>query len=262
MNFDDDLKACAALVQRADPDRFMAIMAAPVPARPVLFAIYALNVEVARVPWVASEAMIGEIRLQWWRDALGEIAAGTPVRPHVVLTPLARILSPENATDLDGMILARRWDIYKDPFTDTPDLNRFIQQTTGTLIGVAAQSLGQADTGVVADFAYGVGLANWLRVVADLRARGRDPLPRNMPQDTPDAILDLAQSGLDRMARARANRAGVSRAAAPAMLVGWQATALLQQVMRDPGRVAAGTLGQGEIARRAGLMAKVVTGRW
>lgn len=258
MNFDDDLKACAALVQRADPDRFMAIMAAPVPARPVLFALYALNVEVARVPWVATEAMIGEIRLQWWRDALGEIAAGKPVRPHVVLTPLARMLSPESAADLDGMILARRWDIYKDPFTGTPDLIRFIQQTTGTLIGVAAQSLGPADTGVVADFAYGVGLANWLRVVADLRARGRDPLP----QDTPDAVLELAQSGLDRMEQARANRAGISRAAAPAMLVGWQASALLQQVMRDPGRVAAGTLGQGEIARRAGLMAKVVTGRW
>ncbi|MFN5827641.1 MAG: phytoene synthase, partial [Rhodobacterales bacterium] len=33
--------ACAALVQRGDPDRFMAVMAAPVAARARLFPLYA-----------------------------------------------------------------------------------------------------------------------------------------------------------------------------------------------------------------------------
>ena len=56
VEFDDDVKACAALVHRADPDRFMAVMAAPVPARPLLFPLYALNVEVARAPWVTQES--------------------------------------------------------------------------------------------------------------------------------------------------------------------------------------------------------------
>ena len=51
-------------------------MAAPVEARRVLFPLYAFNVEVARAPWVTSEPMIGEMRLQWWRDALEEIARG------------------------------------------------------------------------------------------------------------------------------------------------------------------------------------------
>jgi 15-cis-phytoene synthase len=258
MRFDADLTACAALVQRADPDRFMAVMAAPVRARATLFPIYAMNVEVARAPWVTGEAMIAEIRLQWWRDALCEIAKGGVIRRHEVVTPLARVLSPQCAGDLDEMIAARSWDIYKDPFDSSAHMKRYIAQTTGVLIGVAVQSLGAADRQVVADFAYGVGLANWLRAVAGLRAGGRIPLP----DDTPDAIRELAQGGLDRIARARGNRAAVSRAAAPALLVGWLGEPLLQQVMRDPGRVAAGTLGQGEIARRAGLMAKVVTRRW
>ena len=51
-------EACAALVEKADPLRFRAAMAAPVPARKVLFPLYAFNIEVARAPWVTQEAMI------------------------------------------------------------------------------------------------------------------------------------------------------------------------------------------------------------
>ena len=40
------LAACAALVERADPDRFAATMAAPVAARARLWPLYALNIEV------------------------------------------------------------------------------------------------------------------------------------------------------------------------------------------------------------------------
>ena len=79
MTFSPDLAACAALVQRADPDRFLAVMAAPVAARRVLFPLYAMNVEVSRAPWVTAEPMIAEMRLQWWRDALAEIAGGGAV---------------------------------------------------------------------------------------------------------------------------------------------------------------------------------------
>ena len=33
MSFDPDVTACAALVEKADPDRFLAVIAAPVAAR-------------------------------------------------------------------------------------------------------------------------------------------------------------------------------------------------------------------------------------
>ena len=89
MDFDDDLTACAQLVERGDPDRFAAAMAAPVRARAVLFPLYAFNLEVARAPWLTQESMIAEMRLQWWRDALEEIRAGGLVRRHEVVTPLA-----------------------------------------------------------------------------------------------------------------------------------------------------------------------------
>ncbi|MDZ7907533.1 MAG: hypothetical protein U5N10_04435 [Gemmobacter sp.] len=44
-------EACAALVERADPERFAATMAADVADRPLLWPLYAFNIEVARAPW-------------------------------------------------------------------------------------------------------------------------------------------------------------------------------------------------------------------
>ena len=81
------IQACADLVARGDPDRFRAAMAAPVPARQVLFPIYAFAVEVSRAPWVTQEPMIAEMRLQWWRDVCDEIEAGKPARAQEVVGP-------------------------------------------------------------------------------------------------------------------------------------------------------------------------------
>ena len=107
MDFDDDLTACAQLVERGDPDRFAAAMAAPVRARAVLFPLYAFNLEVARAPWLTQESMIAEMRLQWWRDALEEIRAGGLVRRHEVVTPLAHVLDADSAGRLDRLSRSR-----------------------------------------------------------------------------------------------------------------------------------------------------------
>src|SRR6056297_1992934 len=137
MEFDADLIACAQLVERGDPDRFAAVMAAPPQARQALFPIYAFNIEVSRAPWVTQEAMIAEMRLQWWRDALEEIGKGGPVRRHEVVTPLSQILDPESAAVLDRLVAARRWDIYKDAFEDEAHLDSYLRDTAAGLMWVA-----------------------------------------------------------------------------------------------------------------------------
>lgn len=258
MRADADLAACADLVRRADPDRFRAVMAAPPAARSVLFALAALTVEVARAPWVASEPMIAEMRLQWWRDALAEIAEGAPARRHEVVTPLARVLSPQMAKLLDGAVAARRWDIYRDPFEDEAAFERYIDATAGTPVWVAAQALGPADETVVRDFACAAGVSNWLRAVPDLEARGRVPLIDGRPE----AVRALAAAALDRLRSARRARAMVSRPAGAALLAGWQAGTVLAQAVDDPGRVARGSLGTGEARKRLSLIWRAGSGRW
>ncbi|QIE45947.1 squalene/phytoene synthase family protein [Pseudohalocynthiibacter aestuariivivens] len=255
---DDDEIACAGIVQRGDPSRFMAAMAAPVVARRVLFPIYAFNVEVARAPWLTEEPMIAEMRLQWWRDALEEIRAGGPVRRHEVVTPLARILDADGAALLDTLIAARRWDIYKDAFEDAAHFDRYLTETSAHLMLVAARALGPAEASPVLDAGYAAGLAGFLRAIPQLEAAKRVPLVDGRPA----AITELARDGLARLQRARTARGNVSRAAAPAMLAAWQAGAVLRRAAMAPERVAHGTLPPAPIRDRVSLMIRSLSGKW
>ncbi len=65
-----DYAYCTDLVRAQDRDRFLAALFAPADKRQDLFALYAFNVEVARVREVVREALPGEVRLQWWRELI------------------------------------------------------------------------------------------------------------------------------------------------------------------------------------------------
>ena len=255
------LEACAAMVERGDPDRFIATMAAPLAARALLWPLYAYNLQVARAPWLTQEAMIAEMRLQWWRDAVAEIAAGGAVRAHEVVGPLAAIIRSRGLPVglLDGLAAARRWDIYRAAFADAAELEAHLQATAGNLMWLAALALGARPEaeGVVRDLAFAQGLATWFRAVPDLEARGRLPLVDGRGA----GVRALAEIGLARLARARAGR-GQVRGASAALLPGWQAQALLRQVVADPLVVAEGRMGRSEFSRRGGLLWQAVTGRF
>jgi 15-cis-phytoene synthase len=238
MSFDAELNACAALVERADPWRFRAAMAAPVETRKLLFPLYAFNVEVARAPWVTQEAMIAEMRLQWWRDALEEIAEGKPVRRHEVTTPLARVITPEDARLLDELVAARRWDIYKDPFEDEGHFERYIDQTAGHLMWVAARRLGATDETVVRDAAYGTGIAAWLCAIPTLEEAGRVPLL----DGTAQGVASLAERALGKLHAARAKRGKIPTAARAALLPAAHAGPVLKAAAAHPENVSEAAL--------------------
>lgn len=232
--FDADLIACADLVRRADAPRFQAAMAAPVAARGVLFPVYAFNVEVARAPWVTQEPMIAEMRLQWWRDALAEIAEGKTVRKHEVVDALADCLDRQAAHCLDGLIAARRWDIYKEPFEDDTDFDDYIQATSGHLMWTAARLLGAADESVVRNFAYGVGIANIFQAIPALEAAQRQPLT----DGSTEALRGLAAKAIARLDQAKEGRRAVSKDAGAGLLAGYHARPILKMVQEAPERVA------------------------
>jgi phytoene/squalene synthetase len=258
MGFDADVTACAALVEKGDPARFRTVMAAPLAAREILFPLYAFNVEVSRAPWVTQEPMIAEMRLQWWRDALEEIANGTPVRRHEITTPLARAITPGDARLLDELVAARRWDIYRDPFGDAAHFADYINQTAGHLMWVAATCLGPADEETVRNAACAAGVANWLRACPELEARGRVPLV----DGTPEGVRLLAQSATQRLGTARRNRKKVSAAARPALYPVADAAKVLKVAIATPGRVASGDLPQPSPLTRMSLALAALAGRW
>ena len=250
--------ACAEIVRKGDPDRFRATMAAPVVAREKLFPIYAFNVEVARAPWVTAEAMIAEMRLQWWRDVLDEVSSGSAVRQHEVATPLAEVIAPEEAALLDDLVVARRWDIYRDPFEGEAEFRDHLSKTSANLLLVAARALGRAPEQTVRAAGQALGIANWLRAIPALERAGRVPLV----DGTPAAVKALAEEGLDLLSTARAGRRDVPREVQPALLTLWEAGAVLRAARATPSRVAEGTLTPAPIQSRARLMWQALTGRW
>ncbi|MEP3346244.1 MAG: squalene/phytoene synthase family protein [Litoreibacter sp.] len=246
------LEACRALVERADPDRFAAAELAPEAAQRVLWPLYAMNVEVSRAPWVTKEPMIAEMRLQWWRDALEEIADGKPVRAHEVTTALSVAIGTDEARRLDSLVSARRWDIYPDAFEDELDLLSYLDQTTGCLMGAGATALG-APMEVLPNvvlYGRGVGLARFLQAAPELEARGKHPLVDGRPE----GIAALCYQVLQSMPSLGALKRELGPQAAPVLREGWQARGVLKQAIANPTRVAEGALGLSEFGKRWRLL--------
>jgi len=252
------IEACAQLVERGDPTRFQSAMTAPPEQRAALFVLYAFNLEIARAPWVTEEAMIAEMRLQFWRDVIEEATEGGIARAHEVASPLVELIRSAdlNADVLDQMVTARQWDIYRDAHADEAAFDKYIDATSGHLMWCAAKALGTAadqEQGV-RDFAYGAGVANYLVAVPILAERGRIPLIDGRDS----GVKALAERALSRLENGSI-KAGLGAAA---LRAGWQTRVLLKQAISQPNRVAQGTLGTSEFRRKSALLVKTMLGRW
>ncbi len=186
------LDAAGKLVRRNDPERFLTVQFAPADCRDALLAIYAFNYEVARVREIVSEPVLGQIRLQWWHDAIAEIAAGRQPRAHEVVTPLAAAIRRHSlpATLLWRLIDAREQDLAGDPPADLPALAGYADGTAGSLVELALAVLGETgDTAArVAHLAgVGIGLAGLMRAVPFHAGARRCYLPGDL----------VAAAGLD-----------------------------------------------------------------
>ncbi|KAA9008928.1 squalene/phytoene synthase family protein [Histidinibacterium aquaticum] len=254
------LQACAELVERGDPVRFLAAMSCPPPAREVLFPLYAFNVEVSRAPYLTQEPMIAEMRLQWWRDALEEIGAGKPPRAHEVAQPLSEVIRSAGLSValLDSVPVARRWDVWAEPFEDEAAFRDHLERVAGDLAWASALALGARpeDEAGVRDGAWAAGLARWFEAVPEMEARGLKPLADGRPE----AVAGLAREGLERLARAR--RAVRGGPAALALRHGWETGPVLQAAAREPARVGAGQLVRSEFRRKLALSVVAARGRW
>ncbi len=134
-----DFDYCAALVREADRHRYLAALFAPAEHRAALFALYAFNVEITRVRDAAREPLPGEIRLQWWREALsgerdGE-AAANPVAAALRKT-LARYGFV--AAPLLELIEARIFDLYDEPMATVGELELYAIRTQSPIFAMAA----------------------------------------------------------------------------------------------------------------------------
>ena len=151
---------CAELVRTADRDRFLSSLFAPAQHRGALHALYAFNVEVARVREVAREPLPGEIRLQWWSEVLrGERAEEASANP--VASALLTVIGHYQlaSTKLAALIDARCFDLYDDPIARLTDLEAYASKTSSALIALAAHILSGGEGEVTETVANPAGIA-------------------------------------------------------------------------------------------------------
>jgi len=171
---------CACEVRQHDPDRWLTALFAPDAVRPALLALYAFNGEIARAREAVTQPMIGQIRLQWWREAWEGIVQGQP-RQHPVVLALhqhCRQLDPAEALSL---IDARERDMDPAPMADMAALLAYAEATSAPLMRLAVQCLdGTVETSLqvtISNAATAYALTGLLRSTAFLAAQQRVCLP-------------------------------------------------------------------------------------
>lgn len=207
--------ACADAVRQADPDRYLSALFAPAPKRPFLFALYAFNFEIARIAASVREPMMGEIRLQWWRETLDGARSGRPRAQDVaraLSVTLAQVELP--AAMFDAMIDARALDFLEGTFAGREKRDAYLEATSANLMRLAARALGAEDR--FDELAHEAGLAYGLAGL--LRNRAVGSTHALLDEEGAQAALCDAQMHLAR-ARSLKQPGAVLPAVLPATLV-------------------------------------------
>jgi phytoene synthase len=254
---DHALSYCAGEVSRHDPERFLTALFAPDRCRESLLALYAFNLEIAKIREVVSEPMLGEIRLQWWREAIEEIYEGTP-RRHAVVEALADAVRSADLPrePFDRLIDARAMDLAEDPPATLDMLERYAADTSSVLQHMVLRVLGVedggAEDGASRDAAGKIGVA-WA-LIGLIRAMGfhvrkkRVYLPAELIErhgivrlDLMElrrsdalcgAVRELSERASALLAEARLRRREIPRAALPALLTAPLSDSHLRRIAR------------------------------
>jgi phytoene synthase len=134
---------CAELVRVHDFTRYASTLFVPPGQRRGLLALYAFNVEISRVRMQITQALAGEMRLQWWSDMLAGAGhggvEGNPVAAELLLTIRNARLPVE---PLSRLIEEHQFDLYNDPMPTMAALEGYINETSSALFSLAARIAG------------------------------------------------------------------------------------------------------------------------
>ncbi|MCE2510788.1 MAG: squalene/phytoene synthase family protein [Alphaproteobacteria bacterium] len=179
------LTYCKKRVRQFDQDRYLTALFAPEESRQGLYALYAFNLEIAQIPEIAREPLVGEIRLEWWRETIAAAYEGTPPE-HAVAACLAETIRTHGLTRscFDRLLDARSFDQERRPPASADELKIYAEATSSNLVRLALEVLGVPKNAATEKAALAIGVA-WA-LVGLLRAvpfHGRDErlyLPRDL----------------------------------------------------------------------------------
>ena len=173
----------AQSVRRFDPDRYFSALFAPVELRRHLMTLYAFNHEIARVAETVRQPLMGEIRLEWWRETLQGARDGVP-RNHGLARALTELLVTHQLPFalFDAILEARAFDSSDETFADWTGLEAYCEATSGNLIRLATRILGGGEECDAAAREAGIAyaMAGLIRALPFHAARHKVYLPQDL----------------------------------------------------------------------------------
>lgn len=175
-------------LQINDPDHYFSTIFAPREKRTALLTLYAFNNDLDRIPDSVSEPMLGEIRLQWWRDVIEkadtEQKTGNPLADQLI-----RVLSDYDLPliRLQELIDARSFELSGEPMPDLQSLRNYVKKTEEALCLLSCKILENEitrnSTALIRQSAFIYKVANLLASATRDRKKGRRYIPDDSRED-------------------------------------------------------------------------------
>jgi len=166
-----------------DLDRFLLSLLVGERYRAALWALFAFNHEIAKTREVVSETQLGLIRLQWWRERIGEIYEGKAVAEHEVLQVVAAAIKEYNLRHeyFENLIYAREFDLEDVLPANMDGLLHYADYTGAPLMRLVMQVMGDDPEGeIIQKVAVNYALTGLIRAVSFHASQRRCYLPQDI----------------------------------------------------------------------------------
>ncbi|KAI9593784.1 isoprenoid synthase domain-containing protein [Syncephalis fuscata] len=147
----DALSYCRDLVRKHDYDHYLAGLLYPRQVRDGYWALRALFIELSSIRDVVSEHHIGQMRLQFWRDAIDQVFSGNTPKQHPVIVAIAHTLTSKVASGGAPMVSAswikriineREKDVIQPYYNSLAELENYTEATHASAIYLQLELLG------------------------------------------------------------------------------------------------------------------------
>ena len=125
-----------------DLDRYLAALRFPYEHRDAMMAVISFYGEINRIPEAVNEPMMGQIRLQWWRDVLSDQGLSSRTGNPIADALCEAVISHNLPTGLLlGMIDAQEFHLSTVRMPDQPALRQYLIKTDGALFQLGLRIL-------------------------------------------------------------------------------------------------------------------------
>ena len=213
-------------LSRMDRERYLTALMAPHGVQGALLALIAYNQELAHATFGVSEPMIGQIKLQWWIDAMPRIFAGDgPNHPVAQALAGAGDVLASQQEALQKLAEARTFELEEGSPQSLDALIRYAEASGGDLqrIWAAVLSPEHEETAHLVGTAWA--LIGLMRALPYTKDKGRDMLPGGV------SVREVLGEAEARLTLARATK--VPKHALPSVLIARLADRHLKRLERQ-----------------------------